>query len=245
MKHTVLVTGSSRGIGACIARRFAQEGHRVAIHYHERENAACALFEELASAGCSVLLARGDIACEAEVKTMVAQVQERLGFIDVLVNNAGIALPTQLVTDTALADWNRVFAINTTGMFLVTNAVLPEMVSQKRGAIVNISSMWGVTGGSCEVPYSASKAAMIGYTKALAKEVAPSGIRVNCIAPGFVLTEMTQCFSQEVIQGICEETPLLRAGRPEDVASAAYFLGTEESSFITGQVLSVDGGRCI
>ena len=245
MKHTVLVTGSSRGIGAGIARRFAQEGHRVAIHYHERENAARALYDELASAGCSVMLVRGDITSEPEVKAIIAQVNERFGFIDVLINNAGIALPTQLVTDTTLADWERVFSVNTTGMFLVTNAALPAMVSQKRGAIVNISSMWGVTGGSCEVAYSASKAAIIGYTKALAKEVAPSGIRVNCIAPGFVLTEMTQCFSEETICGICEETPLLRAGVPEDIAAAAYFLGTEESSFITGQVLSVDGGRCI
>ena len=245
MKHTVLVTGSSRGIGAGIARRFAQEGHRVAIHYHERENAARALYDELASAGCSVMLVRGDITSEPEVKAIIAQVNERFGFVDVLINNAGIALPTQLVTDTTLADWERVFSVNTTGMFLVTNAALPAMVSQKRGAIVNISSMWGVTGGSCEVAYSASKAAIIGYTKALAKEVAPSGIRVNCIAPGFVLTEMTQCFSEETICGICEETPLLRAGVPEDIAAAAYFLGTEESSFITGQVLSVDGGRCI
>ena len=245
MKHTVLVTGSSRGIGAGIARRFAQEGHRVAIHYHERGSAARALYNELASAGCSVMLVRGDITSELEVKAIIAQVNERFGFIDVLINNAGIALPTQLVTDTTLADWERVFSVNTTGMFLVTNAVLPAMVSQKRGAIMNISSMWGVTGSSCEVAYSASKAAIIGYTKALAKEVAPSGIRVNCVAPGFVLTEMTQCFSEETICGICEETPLLRAGVPEDIAAAAYFLGTEESSFITGQVLSVDGGRCI
>ena len=245
MKHTVLVTGSSRGIGAGIAQRFAREGHRVAIHYHERESAAHALYDELVSAGCSVMLVQGDITSELEAKAIIVRVNERFGFVDVLINNAGIALPTQLVTDTTLADWERVFSVNTTGMFLVTNAALPAMVSQKRGAIVNISSMWGVTGGSCEVAYSASKAAIIGYTKALAKEVAPSGIRVNCIAPGFVLTEMTQCFSEETICGICEETPLLRAGTPEDIAAAAYFLGTEESSFITGQVLSVDGGRCI
>ena len=245
MKHTVLVTGSSRGIGAGIARRFAQEGHRVAIHYHAREDAARAFYDELALAGCSVMLVQGDITSETEAKAMVRQVRERFGFVDVLVNNAGIALPTQLVTDTTLEDWKSVFDTNMTGAFLVTNAVLPEMVSQKRGAIVNISSMWGVIGGSCEVAYSASKAAIIGYTKALAKEVAPSGIRVNCIAPGFILTDMTRCFPEETIVGICEETPLLRAGTPEDIAAAALFLGTEESSFITGQVLSVDGGRCI
>ena len=245
MKHTVLVTGSSRGIGAGIAQRFAREGHRVAIHYHERESAARALYDALVVSGCSVMLVQGDISDEAQAREIVSRVRERFGFVDVLVNNAGIALPTQLVTDTTLADWNRVMQTNVNGMFLVTNAVLPAMVSQKRGAIINISSMWGVTGGSCEVAYSASKAAVIGYTRALAKEVAPSGIRVNCIAPGFVLTDMTRDFPQETIDGICEETPLLRAGTVEDIAAAALFLGTEESSFITGQVLCVDGGRCI
>ena len=245
MKHTVLVTGSSRGIGAGIAQRFAREGHRVAIHYHEHESAASALYDALAASGCSVMLVQGDITDEVQVQKIVSSVREHFGFVDVLVNNAGIALPTQLITDTTLADWNRVMQTNVNGVFLVTNAVLPAMVSQKCGAIINISSMWGVTGGSCEVAYSASKAAVIGYTKALAKEVAPSGIRVNCIAPGFVLTDMTRCFPQETIDGICEETPLLRAGTVEDIASAALFLGTEESSFITGQVLCVDGGRCI
>jgi len=245
MKHTVLVTGSSRGIGAGIARRFAEDGHRVAIHYHNSEDAARTLYDELARAGCSVMLVSGDITNEQQAKDIVSCVRERFGFADVLVNNAGIALPTQLVTDTSLSDWNRVMQTNVTGMFLVTNAVLPEMVSQKRGAIVNISSVWGVTGGSCEVAYSASKAAVIGYTKSLAKEVAPSGIRVNCVAPGFVLTDMTRCFPEDVIAGISEETPLLRAGTPEDIAGAVLFLASEEASFITGQVLCVDGGRCI
>ena len=245
MKHTVLITGSSRGIGAGIARRFAEQGHRVAIHYRAGEAQARALYDELAKAGCSVMLVSGDITNESETKEIVFRVRERFGFVDVLVNNAGIALPTQLVTDTTLADWHRVMETNVTGMFLVTNAVLPEMVSQKRGAIVNISSMWGVTGGSCEVAYSASKAAVIGYTRSLAKEVAPSGIHVNCVSPGFVLTDMTRCFDETVIAGICEETPLLRAGTPEDIASAVLFLASEEASFITGQVLSVDGGRCI
>ena len=245
MKHTVLVTGSSRGIGAGIARRFAREGHRVAIHYRAEETQARALYDELASAGYSVMLVSGDIAREDEAKQIVSRVRERFGLLDVLVNNAGIALPTQLITDTTLAAWNRVMETNVTGMFLVTNAVLPEMVSQKHGAIVNISSMWGVTGGSCEVAYSSSKAAVIGFTKSLAKEVAPSGIRVNCVAPGFVLTDMTRGFDEGVIAGICEETPLLRAGTPEDIASAVLFLASEEASFITGQVLSVDGGRCI
>jgi len=245
MKHTVLVTGSSRGIGAGIARRFALEGHRVAIHYREREDLARALLEELSGEGCSVMLVSGDLTVPAVAANIVKAVRETFGFVDVLINNAGIALPTQLITDTSLADWNRVLETNVTSMFLLTNAVLPEMISKQRGAIVNISSMWGVIGGSCEVAYSASKAAVIGYTKSLAKEVAPSGVRVNCIAPGFVLTDMTRTFPQEAIDAICEETPLLRAGTPEDIAAAALFLASENASFITGQVLSVDGGRCI
>ncbi len=245
MKSTVLVTGSSRGIGAGIARRFAEEGHRVAIHYREREAQARALCTELEETGCSVMLVFGDITQEKQAKEIISRVRERFGFIDILVNNAGIALPTQLVTDTSLADWHRVMETNITGMFLVTNAVLPEMVSQQRGAIVNISSMWGVSGGSCEVAYSSSKAAVIGYTKSLAKEVAPSGIRVNCVAPGFVLTEMTGSFDESTIASICEETPLHRAGMPEDIAAAVLFLASGEASFITGQVLCVDGGRCI
>lgn len=245
MKHTVLVTGSSRGIGAGVARRFALEGHRVAIHYREREESAKKLFDELAEQGCQVMLVRGDITNEADVKKIVQSVRAQLGAVDILVNNAGIALPAQLITDTSAEDWNRVLSVNVTGMFLVTNAVLPEMISRKRGAIVNISSMWGVTGGSCEVPYSASKAAVIGYTKALAKEVAPSGVRVNCVAPGFVRTEMTSALCETDVSAICEETPLLRAGTPEDIASAVLFLASDEASFITGQVLSVDGGRCI
>ena len=245
MKHTVLVTGSSRGIGAGIARRFAEEGHNVAIHYREREAEARALFTALSGAGHSVMLVCGNITDEARARGILASVRERFGFVDVLVNNAGIALPTQLVTDTTLADWHRVMDTNVTGMFLVTNAALKEMVSQKRGAIVNISSMWGVTGGSCEVAYSSSKAAVIGYTKSLAKEVAPSGIRVNCVAPGFVLTDMTRDLDEDAVACICEETPLLRAGTAQDIAAAVLFLASDEASFITGQVLCVDGGRCI
>ena len=239
------MTGSSRGIGAGIARRFAKEGYRVAIHFREREAQARALFAELEAAGCSVMLVSGDITREQQAKEIVLRVRERFGFIDTLVNNAGIALPTQLVTDTSLADWQRVMETNITGMFLVTNAALPEMVSQQRGAIVNISSMWGVSGGSCEVAYSCSKAAVIGYTKSLAKEVAPSGIRVNCVAPGFVRTDMTSGLADDEIACICAETPLLRAGTPEDIAAAVLFLASKEASFITGQVLCVDGGRCI
>ena len=245
MKHTVLITGSSRGIGAGIARAFARVGHRVVLHYHKNESAARTLLEELRAEGCSVALVQGDVSSEAEAGEIVRQAERAFGFVDVLVNNAGIALPNQLVTETSAADWSRVFGVNMDGMFFVTRAVLPGMVSNQRGSIVNISSMWGVTGGSCEVAYSASKAAVIGFTKSLAKEVAPSGIRVNCVAPGFVSTEMTAGLDAETVEAIREETPLLKLGTPEDIASAVLFFALEGASFITGQTLSVDGGRCI
>ena len=231
----ILITGASSGIGKAIGELLHHKGFTVYGTSRNPEKVANSLFP----------LLRLDVRDNASIEHAIAEVIKISGRIDVLVNNAGIALPTQLVTDTTLADWRRVMDTNVTGMFLITNAVLPEMVSHKRGAIVNLSSMWGVTGGSCEVAYSASKAAVIGYTKSLAKEVAPSGIRVNCIAPGFILTDMTRCFSEDAIAGICEETPLLRAGTPADVAGAAVFLASEDASFITGQVLSVDGGRCI
>lgn len=245
MKHTVLVTGASGGVGSAIARAFAMDGHRVVLHYNAHAEKAEAILRELRDAHCSVMRVQADLSDERATVAMVDAAEKAYGPVDVLVNNAGVALPQMLLTDCSAAEWDRVFAINVRGTFLATRAVLPGMVSKKRGAIVNISSMWGITGGSCEVPYSASKAAVIGFTKALAKEVAPSNIRVNCIAPGLVLTEMNAALTQETIDGVVEETPLLRAGVPEDIAAAALYLASDAASFVTGQTLSVDGGRCI
>lgn len=245
MKHTVLVTGSSRGIGRAIAERFARDGHRVAIHCHVRRAEADALKAALQQEHLSVMAVQGDVSKEAEVARMLEEIRAYFGPVDVLVNNAGIALPQQLLTDCTAADWDRLFAINVRGAFLCCRGVLPDMVRKKRGSIVNLSSMWGVTGGSCEVPYSASKAALIGLTKALAREVAPSGIRVNCVAPGFVPTGMNAHLSPEAVEGIREETPLLTLGTPEDVAAAVCFLACEDARFLTGQVLCCDGGRCM
>lgn len=245
MKHTVLVTGSSRGIGRAIAERFARDGHRVAIHCHMRRAEADALQAALQQEHLSVMAVQGDVSKETEVARMLEEIRAYFGPVDVLVNNAGIALPQQLLTDCTAADWDRLFAVNVRGAFLCCRGVLPDMVRKKRGSIVNLSSMWGVTGGSCEVPYSASKAALIGLTKALAREVAPSGIRVNCVAPGFVPTGMNAHLSPEAVEGIREETPLLTLGTPEDVAAAVCFLACEEARFLTGQVLCCDGGRCM
>lgn len=245
MKHTVLVTGSSRGIGRAIAERFARDGHRVAIHCHMRRAEADALQAALQQEHLSVMAVQGDISKETEVARMLEEIRAYFGPVDVLVNNAGIALPQQLLTDCTAADWDRLFAVNVRGAFLCCRGVLPDMVRKKRGSIVNLSSMWGVTGGSCEAPYSASKAALIGLTKALAREVAPSGIRVNCVAPGFVPTGMNAHLSPEAVEGIREETPLLTLGTPEDVAAAVCFLACEEARFLTGQVLCCDGGRCM
>jgi len=245
MKHTVFITGASRGIGFATAKRFAKTGHCTVIHCNTHREEAETLLSSLQSDGCEAMVVQGDISSEADVCRMVGQVHAKFGKIDVLVNNAGIALPQGLITDCTAADWDTLFAVNVRGTFLMSRAVLPDMVGEKRGSIVNVSSMWGVSGASCEVPYSASKAAIIGFTKALAKEVAPSGIRVNCVAPGFVLTEMNAHLSEADREAFRLDTPLERLGTVEDIAASIAFLALDESRFITGQVLSCDGGCCI
>ena len=238
---TVVITGSSRGIGAATVKLFAENGFNVCVNYFHSEKAA----KELTASLPSAVAVKADISKKADAVALIEAATETFGHVDVLVNNAGIALPPQLVTDVSDADYDRVFDINMKGVHNTVSAVLPQMVNRKSGNIVNISSLWGVVGGSCETVYTASKAAVIGYTKALAKELGPSGIRVNCVAPGFIRTEMNARFSEEEIASFAEETPLCRVGDPQDVAKAVFFLATDMSDFITGQTLCVDGGRSV
>lgn len=239
-RHTALVTGASRGIGAAIARALAEKGFAVAVHYNRSEAEAHALAAELPDA----IAVQADMADAQAVERMVQEVARHYGRIDVLVNNAGIAL-WKLTMDTTVEEWDRIFAVNVRGAFVAAKTALPYMVEQQSGSIINVSSMWGQVGASCEAAYSAGKAALIGFTKALAKEMGAAGIRVNCICPGVIATDMIASFDEGAIADLEAETPLGRIGVPEDVARAAAFLAGEESSFVTGQILGVNGGFVI
>ena len=241
MKKTVIVTGSSKGIGAATAILFAQSGWNVVINYNESFESANLLCRSLVSNGYSAIIQKANVANKLEVDIMVKEALYKFGSIDVLVNNAGVAYQG-LITDTDEIDFDRIIDVDLKGVFNCCKAVTPVMVNQKSGCIVNISSMWGQVGASCEVAYSAAKAGVIGLTKALAKEVGPSGITVNCIAPGVIHTPMLDCFSQEELGQLVEQTPIGRLGRGEDVAALALFLASEQAEFITGQVICADGG---
>ncbi len=241
---TVLITGAATGIGRAAALLFAADGYNVAVHYNKSEKEALALCEQIAAQGGRAVTVRADVADAAQVNAMVRRVAEVFGRIDVLVNNAGVA-QTKLFTDLTANDWDTMFDVNVKGVFNCCQTVLPGMISRKAGCIVNVSSIWGMVGASCEVPYSAAKAAVIGLTKALAKELGPSGIRVNCVAPGVIETRMIDGLDDDTRAALKEETPLCRLGTAEDVAQAIRFLASENSSFITGQVISPNGGFVI
>lgn len=244
MAKTVLITGASRGIGAEIARQFALNGYNVAINYNKSENQALLLKHEITETGGTAEIFKADVSNHSEVVKMAEAVYSTFGFIDVLVNNAGIAQQI-LFTDITPEIWANMLNTNLTSVYNCCNAVLPKMISEHKGNIINIASMWGETGGSCEVHYSAAKAGVIGLTKALAKEVGLSGIRVNCVSPGVVMTDMMSDFTEETLDCLKEETPLNKLGNSLDIANAVLFLADEKSSFITGQVLGVNGGILI
>lgn len=242
--RTVLITGASRGIGAACARAFAEDGCRIAINYLNSEEKARALCDELTALGVDAMTVRANVGDSAAVKEMVARVEERFGRIDVLVNNAGVAMQ-KLFTDTSDDEWNRMISTNLSAAFYCARAAVPAMIRAHSGCIINIVSMWGEVGASCEVAYSAAKAGLIGLTKALAKELGPSGVRVNAISPGVIMTDMMSGFSEEDVAVLKEETPLCALGSPEDIARAAVFLASQKARFITGQVIGVNGGMVI
>lgn len=236
MKKTVFINGGSRGIGAAMVRMFSAAGYAVAFSYARSTAEAEALEGE-----CGALAVRADSSSGEDIERAVKTVTDALGGIDVLINNAAVSL-VKLYTDVSEVEWEEMLRVNLKAPEKYIQLVLPRMISQKSGKIINISSMWGQVGASCEVHYSATKAALIGLSKALAKELGPSGITVNVIAPGLIETEMNAHLSSQDKQSLCEETPLMRIGTPEDVARCALFLAGEGGDFLTGQVISPNGG---
>ena len=235
----VLITGGSGGIGSAIVRAFAQKGYRVVFTYNKNTAAAEAL-----SQGTGATALAMDMENAENIRTSVQTAKDILGSIDILVNCAGVS-QIKLFTDLTEQDISRMVQINLTAVMTVTRATAPHMIRSHSGRIITIGSMWGKTGASCEVHYSATKAALEGFTKALAKELGPSGITVNCIEPGVIETPMNAMLDEETLRSLIDETPLMRLGTPTDIADAVLFLASDKASFITGQILGVDGGFAI
>lgn len=241
MKKVALITGSSRGIGRAEAITLARDGYAVCINCVEREDKAQELVDMLRSNGCETMWYKADVADAAAVKQMVTAIEEKLGAVTLLVNNAGIAKQC-LFQDMTEDYWKRIFDVNLNGAFNTIQAVLPHMLHEHSGCIINTSSIWGQHGASCEVAYSATKHAIIGLTRSLAQELAPTNIRVNCVAPGVINTDMVQVLGRETLDALAEDTPVGRLGRPDDIAAVVSFLASDAASFITGQVITSDGG---
>ncbi|MBQ7595080.1 MAG: SDR family oxidoreductase [Clostridia bacterium] len=238
---TAVITGASGGIGSAIAVRLAKDGCNVVLNYNKSQQKAQKLCENLVSQGFNAVVFGADVSKPDEANSLIDFAAKKFGSVDILINNAGIA-QQKLFTDITDEDFDNMFSSNVKSAFNCCRAALPFMIHNKWGRVVNISSMWGVCGASCEVHYSASKAAVIGLTKALAKEVGPSGITVNCVAPGLIDTPMNKNLDEQTLRSLCDETPAGRIGTPDDIAAAVSFFVSEEAGFATGQVLTVDGG---
>ncbi len=242
---TVLITGAAGGIGEAIAKAFAKNGYDIILHYSKSEEKAFSIKKALeATYGVKVVPVKTDLCSLNEIEALARKALSEFGTIDVLINNAGIAHQElfQLCSDEKAKE---IFDVNIMSAMKLAKEILPNMIKNHSGRIINISSMWGVCGASCEVHYSASKSALIGFTKALSKEVGPSGITVNCICPGFIDTKMNAHLSEDDVREIVESTPMMRAGTGEDVAYLCEFLASDKASFITGQIISVDGGYSV
>ena len=238
-----IVSGASRGIGAEIAQRLANDGYSVVIGYNNSKEKAQEIVHSVIEKGGNAKAYRLEMT-DDNLSIVVEEIHKQFGRIDLLINNAGIA-DQKLFTEISSDEWNQMIDINLSGAFKLTKAVLPYMVHEKRGKIINIASIWGECGGSCEVHYSAAKAGLIGMTKALAKELAPSGITVNSISPGVILTDMTTHFDESTMQSLKEEIPLGRIGSPKDIAGVVSFLASDDADYITGQDIPVNGGMYI
>lgn len=240
-KKTVLITGSSRGIGAATAIKFADIGYNVVINYNRSEKQAFEVLEKVRKKGASAVAIKSDVSIYSQAESLIKKTISEFGTLDVLVNNAGIA-QQKLFNEISESEWKRMFEVNVQSIFNCSKFASKNMIKNHSGKIINISSVWGIYGSSCEVHYSASKAAVIGFTKALAKELGPSGINVNCIAPGVIDTDMNLNLKEEDVQELINCTPLMRLGSPTDVANLTAFLVSDNANFITGQIIGCDGG---
>lgn len=238
---TAIITGASRGIGKAIATLLAQNDYNVVINYNHSEDQAKALVDELTAQGLSAVCYKADVSDEAQAEALVRFTLDRWGKVDLLVNNAGIST-SGLLIDMPIEQINDTIAVNLTGTIVMTQKVAKGMLSNRSGNIINISSIWGEIGGSCEAVYSATKGGVIAFSKAMAKELGYNGIRVNCIAPGIIDTDMNARLSTSDVQNIIDDIPCQRIGRAEDIAKAVLWLASDEASYINGQVLSINGG---
>ncbi|KRE83128.1 3-ketoacyl-ACP reductase [Paenibacillus sp. Soil766] len=240
-EQTVLITGASRGIGAAIAQRFAAVGMQIVIHYRDSHEAANEIARSCLKLGATVFTVSADIQSHEQILKMRDKLEQMNMVPDIIVNNAGIS-HYGMLADVTEEDWDRVMNVNLKGSFLCTQAFMSAMVKQKYGRIINVSSIWGISGASCEVLYSTAKGGLNAFTKALAKELAPSGVTVNAVAPGAVQTDMMASFQADEIDAITNEIPVGRLASPHEVASLVYFLALPESGYITGQIISPNGG---